>query len=276
MSSGLLFFISVVAGLVGALSGMGGGVVLIPVLTGCGIDIKRAIPVSVISMIVISNSAASSYVRRHLPNLKVSAFLEIFAVAGSLVGASITLISGRRLLFFLCGGIILSSWIMLWRQRKEIWTPDAAQDSFSHALLLEGSYYDYGEKKTIAYRGRRAYLGGPLMFGAGIISGLLGIGGSSLTVLIHDVVMGLPPKVSLTTSNLIIGVMALAGTSIYLEGGLIDPKLVIPVILGAPLGAWVGSKLLVGFTNRVAHLIFLSILIVLGVEMIIHGIMGIQ
>ena len=275
MSCGLLFFVSIAAGLVGALSGMGGGVVLIPVLTACGVDIKRAIPLSIISMIVISNSASASYVRRHLPNLRVSAFLEIFAIIGSLTGASITLISGRRLLFFLCGGIILSSWVILWRQRQEIWKPLTEQDAMSRTLSLEGSYYDYGEKKTIAYRAHRPYVGGPLMFGAGMVSGLLGIGGSAFTVLIHDLVMRLPPKVSLTTSNLIIGAMALAGVSIYLEAGLIDPRLVVPVILGAPLGAWAGSKLLVNFTNRVVHIIFLSILVVLGIEMIMHGIRGV-
>ena len=276
MSEGLLFFVSIVAGLIGALSGMGGGVILIPVLTACGVDIKRAIPLSVISMIVISNSAASGYVRRHLPNLKVSAFLELFAILGSVAGASIAVVANRRPLFFLSGGILLSSCMILWKQRREMWKVTPDQDAFSHQLGFEGSYYDYGEKKTIAYRGHHAYLGGPLIFGAGVLSGLLGMGGSALTVLIQDMVMGLPPKVSLTTSNLIIGVMALAGASVYLEAGLIEPRLLVPVILGAPVGALIGSKLLVDFTNRFARLVFLSVLMLLGLEMILHGIRGIQ
>jgi len=275
MSVEVLFFISMIAGLVGAMSGMGGGVILIPVLTSYGVDIKRAIPLSIISMIVISNSAASGYVRRHIPNLKASAFLEIFAVFGSLLGASITVASGRRPLFFLCGGIILSSCVILWKQRKEVWKPVIHQDTFSGWLDLEGSYYDHGEKKTIAYRGQRASLGGPLMFGAGLVSGWLGVGGSALAVLIHDLVMGLPPKVSLTTSNLIIGVMALAGVSVYLEAGLIDPTLVVPVILGAPLGAFIGAKLFMSLTNRVVRFVFLTVLMVLGIEMIVHGVRGI-
>lgn len=275
MSSGLLFLISIFAGLVGAVSGMGGGVVLIPVLTACDVDIKRAIPLSILSMIVISNSAAASYVRRHLPNLKVTTFLEIFAILGALVGASITVVLERRPLFFLCGGILLSSWMILWKQRKETWKALPSQETVSHWLSLEGSYYDYGEKRTIAYEGHRAHLSGPLTFGAGLISGLLGMGGSAMIVLIHDMVMGLPPKVSLTTSNLIIGVMALAGASVYLEAGLIDPKLVVPILLGTPVGALIGSKLFVGFTNRFARLIFLCVLMVLGLEMIVHGIRGI-
>ncbi len=275
MSFHVLFLVSIVAGFVGAMSGMGGGVILIPVLTLFGMDIKYAIAVSIVSVIATSSGSASAYVRDHITNLKVGMFLEMFTIVGALAGAAITLVSGRRILFILFGIVLLSSWFALFRQRNEGLRQEAHQDIFSRWLELQGSYYDRSVRKTIVYQGARAYLGGPLMFGAGLIAGLLGIGAGALKVLIHDLVMGLPPKVSTTTSNLIIGVTALAGTSVYLAAGMIDPGLAAPVILGVVLGAFMGTRLLVRLTNQAVRRIFLGVLLVLGVEMILRGIWGV-
>ena len=272
MSFHVLFLVSVVAGFVGAMSGMGGGVVLIPVLTFLGMDIKHAIAVSIVSVIATSSGSASAYVRDRITNLKVGMFLEMFTIVGALAGAAITLVSGRRILFILFGIVLLSSWVALFRQRSEGWLPASHQDIFSCWLELQGSYYDRSVQQTIAYRGVRAYLGGPFMFGAGLIAGLLGIGAGALKVLIHDLVMGLPPKVSTTTSNLIIGVTALAGTSVYLAAGMIDPGLAAPIILGVVFGAFMGTRLLVRLTNQTVRHIFLGVLLVLGFEMMIRGI----
>jgi hypothetical protein len=265
--------VSIVAGFIGSMSGMGGGVILIPVLTFFGMDIKHAIAVSIVSVIATSSGSASAYVRDRLTNLKVGMFLEMFTIVGALAGAAITLVSGRRFLFILFGVVLLSSWIALFRQRNEGWRP-AAQDVFSHWLELEGSYYDRSVRQVIVYHGARAYLGGPLMFGAGLIAGLLGIGAGALKVLIHDLVTGLPPKVSTTTSNLIIGVTALAGTSVYLAAGMIDPGLAAPVILGVVFGAFMGTRLLVRLTNQTVRNIFLAVLLILGFEMILRGVWG--
>jgi uncharacterized membrane protein YfcA len=274
VSLGLLLFVSAVAGMVGAMSGMGGGVVLIPVLTLLGLDIKHAIAVSIVSVIATSSGSASAYVRDHITNLKVGMFLEMFTMVGALVGASITVASGQRILFLLFGIVLLASWATLWFQRRERWTPVARQDPFSRWLELEGRYYDASVGRTIEYRATRAYLGGPLMFGAGMIAGLLGIGAGALKVLIHDLVMGLPPKVSTTTSNLIIGVTALAGTSVYLAAGLIDPGLAAPIILGVTAGAFLGTRILVRLTNETVRSVFLCVLGVLGVEMMLRGLRG--
>ncbi len=270
----LLFPVSVLAGFVGAMSGMGGGVILIPVLTLLGMDIKHAIAVSIVSVIATSSGSASAYVRDRITNLKVGMFLEMFTIVGALAGAAITLISGRRVLFILFGIVLLSSWAVLFRQRHEGWRPAARQDPFSRWLELQGSYYDQSIRGTISYRGTRAYLGGLLMFVAGLIAGLLGIGAGALKVLIHDLVMGLPPKVSTTTSNLIIGVTALAGTSVYLAAGMISPGLAAPIILGVVLGATLGTRLLVRLTNQMVRRFFLAVLLILGVEMIIRGMVG--
>jgi uncharacterized protein len=269
-----LFLISIAAGFVGAMSGMGGGVVLIPALTLLGMNIKQAIAISIVSVIATSSGSASAYVRDHITNLKVGMFLEMFTILGALTGAALTLASGQSALFMAFGVVLLGSWLALFFQRNEQWRPIGHQDAVSRWLELEGSYYDQPTRQTIEYRGRRAYFGGPLMFGAGLIAGLLGIGAGALKVLIHDLVMGLPPKVSTTTSNLIIGVTALAGTSVYLAAGLIDPGLAAPVILGILLGAYLGTKLLVRLTNTAVRRFFLVVLLVLGVEMLVRGIRG--
>lgn len=271
MSVPLLFFVSIAAGFIGAMSGMGGGVVLIPTLTLLGIDIKHAIAISIVSVIATSSGSASAYVRDRITNLKIGMFLEMFTILGALVGAAITIVSSPQPLYILFGVVLLSSWLALFLQRHEGWRPVAHQDKFSQWLELEGSYHDQAIGETIHYRGARAYFGGPLMFGAGLIAGLLGIGAGALKVLIHDLVMGLPPKVSTTTSNLIIGVTALAGTSVYLAAGLIDPGLAAPVIVGIVVGAFIGTRTLVRLTNQMVRYFFLVVLGILGLEMLLRG-----
>jgi uncharacterized membrane protein YfcA len=268
-----LVLVSIAAGFVGAMSGMGGGVVLIPAMTLAGMDIKQAIAISIVSVIATSSGSASAYVRDRITNLKVGMFLEMFTILGALAGAALTLVSGQSVLFIAFGIVLLVSWLALFVQRHQPWHPAEHQDAFSRWLELEGSYYDQPTRQTIHYRGVRAYFGGPLMFAAGLIAGMLGIGAGALKVLIHDLVMGLPPKVSTTTSNLIIGVTALAGTSVYLAAGVIDPGRVAPVMLGILLGAYLGTKVLVRLTNKAVRRFFLAVLLVLGIEMLVRGIL---
>ena len=274
MSFELLLLVAFVAGVVGAMSGMGGGVVLIPVLTWLGMDIKRAIAVSIVSVIATSSGAASAYVRDHITNLRVGMFLEMFTMLGALLGASITVAVGHQALELLFGVVLLASWGALWVQRHGQVAPEGPQDRFSAWLGLQGRYFDQALGHEVRYRARRAYLGAPMMFGAGVISGLLGIGAGALKVLIHDLVMGLPPKVSTTTSNLIIGVTALAGTSVYLANGLIAPALAAPVILGITSGAFIGTRILVRLRNETVRRVFLVVLLVLAVEMLLRGLRG--
>jgi uncharacterized protein len=270
----LLFPVSILAGFIGAMAGMGGGVLLIPALTILGIDIKHAIAISILSVIATSSGSASAYVRDHITNLKVGMFLEMFTIGGALAGAAITLVASSRPLYILFGCVLLGSWIALLVSAKHQSRHAGPQDRISRWLELEGCYYDLAAGRTINYRAHRAYLGAPLMFCAGVIAGLLGIGAGAVKVLIHDLVMGLPPKVSTTTSNLIIGVTALAGTSVYLTHGLIDPGLAAPVVLGVVVGAFLGTRLLVRLSNQSVRKFFLVVLIGLAVEMIVRGIRG--
>ena len=256
------------------MSGMGGGVVLIPALTLMGIDIKHAIAVSILSIIATSSGSASAYVRDHITNLKVGMFLEMFTIVGAMAGASITLVSSPQPLYIAFAVVLLSSWLALLVAGHQTWHA-VKQDSFTRWLELEGSYPDQALGEEVHYKARRAYFGAPAMFGAGMIAGLLGIGAGAVKVLIHDLIMGLPPKVSTTTSNLIIGVTALAGTSVYLVAGLINPGLAAPVILGVVLGAFLGTRLLVRLTNQAVRRFFLIVLLILAVEMAIRGIRGV-
>ena len=267
----LLFAVSIVAGFIGAMSGMGGGIVLIPVLTLFGLDIKHAIAISMVSVIATSSGAASAYVREHITNLKVGMFLEMFTILGAIVGASVTLVSGDRLLFIAFGAVLLLSWGTLFLRPHDEQGYLHVQDKFSRWLELQGSYFDHAQGEIIEYRGRRAYLGGPMMFGAGFIAGLLGIGAGALKVLTLDLAMGLPAKVSTTTSNLIIGVTALAGTSVFLAAGLINPGITAIVVLGVVAGAFLGTRVLKWMTNLAVRRLFLVVLLILGVEMLLRG-----
>jgi uncharacterized protein len=266
-----VFLISIAAGFVGAMSGMGGGIILIPALTLLGMDIKHSIAVSIISVIATSSGSASAYVRDRITNLKLGMFLEMFTILGAILGAAITLATGQQLLYFLFGIVLLVSWLALFAQRRFKPKTDVHQDRFSHWLELSGSYYDQASQETIAYKAVRAYFGAALMFVAGLVAGLLGIGAGALKVVIIDLLMGLPPKVSTTTSNLIIGVTALAGASVYLAAGLVDPGLIAPVILGVITGAFIGTRVLVRVSNQVVRNMFLVVLVVLGTEMILRG-----
>ncbi len=275
MSQGWLFVVSIVAGGVGALSGMGGGVILIPVLTLCGIDIKHAIALSVLSVVVISNSATPYYLRHHMPNLKVSGFLELYALIGAAIGSLGALAAPQRLLFVLCGSAFLISSAVLWRQGLGPWSKPrrlvVEQAAPAPQQSWQGSYYDEAEGHTLAYHGSHGAVAGPMMFVAAMAAGLLGIGSGAMTTLINTLVIGLPQKVSLTTTSLIIGVMALASAQVYLEAGFFDFHHLVPMIPGVMLGALIGSRLMVKLRNRTIQRMFVCVLVGLGIELLVRG-----
>ncbi len=270
----LVLIISVVAGFFGAMTGLGGGTIVVPVLTYLGVDIKLAIAASMVSVIATSCSAAAVYVRQGMVNLKVGMFLEMFTIVGAVIGASITLISGQQALYIAFGAVLLIAGISLFIKHR--FSPGLGkkenQDRFTRWLGLDGSYDDRAEKRRIDYYPSRAALGGPLMGVAGMISGLLGIGAGAFKVLVQDLAMGLPTKVSTSTSNMIIGVTALAGSSVYLSAGLVDPNLAVPVIIGVVIGAFSGTALLTRTTNQNVRRYFIVIVVLIGIDMILRGV----
>ncbi len=273
VSFDIVFLIAVVAGFFGALTGLGGGTVIVPALTFLGVDIKLAIAASMVSVIATSCSSAAVYVRQGLVNLKVGMFLEMFTVVGAVIGASITLVSGRQYLFIVFGAVLIVAGISLIVKQRLSPKPATRdrQDRLSRWLEIADTYDDRAEGRRITYYPTRAGPGGALMLIAGMIAGLLGIGAGAFKVMVQDLAMGLPTKVSTSTSNMIIGVTALAGTSVYLAAGLVEPDLAVPVILGVVAGAFLGTVVLVRITNETIRSYFIPVVILIGIGMILQG-----
>lgn len=268
----VILAVSLVAGVIGAMTGQGGGILLVPFLTLImHVDVKTAVAASIVSVIATSSGSASAYVKDRLSNIKVGMYLEMFTILGALVGAAITLRSGGRIIYLVFGLVLLASFVALLLKPEMGETGNMKQDRLSAFLELEGEYYDQAADKVVTYKGTRAGFGGILMFGAGVIAGMLGIGAGALKVLIHDLVMELPPKVSTTTSNFIIGVTALAGASAYLAAGLIKPQIAVPVILGVTVGSRAGTRFLVRLSNSAVRKFFMVVLSILGTEMVLRG-----
>jgi uncharacterized membrane protein YfcA len=261
----------VAAGLLGSLTGLGGGVVIIPLLTLVfGVDIHYALGASLISVIATSSGAASAYVREGYSNIRIAMFLEVATTIGAIVGASLTTRLPPATIAVIFGGVLILSSYLTSRQHED--KADGAPDSLTARLRMDGSYPTAeGEK---AYHARNAAGGFGLMLVAGGLSGLLGIGSGALKVLAMDQIMCLPFKVSTTTSNFMIGVTAAASAGIYLGNGYVQPALVMPVMLGVLPGSMLGSRILRKWAVRPLRLIFTLTILALGIEMIYNGATG--
>jgi uncharacterized membrane protein YfcA len=270
--------ISVLAGLIGSLVGIGGGILVVPVLTLLfGVPIQYAIGASIVSVIATSSGSASAYVRDRITNLRVGMFLEIATTSGAIIGAVLTLFlvhSGLSWIVYTVFGIVLiySGYDILKRRNKSDTVVNQTPDKLSNYLNLKGSYYDSALKKEIVYAATRVPAGMGIMFCAGMLSGLLGIGSGALKVLGMDTMMKLPFKVSTTTSNFMIGVTAAASTGIFFIGGYVNPILAAPVAIGVVIGSFFGTKVLVRTRPSSLRLLFVAVLAVLGIEMIRNGI----
>lgn len=268
----LVWAVSVVAGFLGALTGLGGGVVVIPLLTlAFGVDIHYAIGAALVSVIATSSGAAAAYVREGFSNIRVGMFLEIATTAGALVGAALVLHLRVSVIAIIFGVVLLYSAyssIVPAPHDKE----DPPPDRLATRLRMDSTYPADGRLQPYHVRG--VPLGSALMFVAGILSGLLGIGSGAVKVLAMDKAMKLPFKVSTTTSNFMIGVTAAAGAGVYLSRGYIDPGLSMPVMLGVLAGSLVGARLLAGAKVRILRIIFSSVIALLGIQMIYKGLSG--
>jgi len=269
----VLFFCCVAAGLVGALTGLGGGVILVPVLVlAFGCDIHYAAGASLISVIATSSGAAAAYLRDGYSNMRVAMFLELATTCGAMVGAYLSGRLNSNVISVLFGLILIYSAFSAYFKKDDV-SHATVRDKLSQILKLEGSYPGDGGK-LIAYYAGRVAPGFALMFVAGAISGLLGIGSGAMKVLAMDQIMGLPLKVSTTTSNLMIGVTAAASSGIYFKRGSIDALLAAPVVLGVVAGSIAGARILPRLKTAVLRKIFALILLVVAVEMIIKGFGG--
>jgi uncharacterized membrane protein YfcA len=262
---------AVFAGFIGSLVGLGGAVILTPVLTFLGLDIRIAIAASMVAIIATSSGSASSYVKDGLSNIRAAFYLEMFTAVGAMVGAVITSrISPVYLYFFFAAFLGTSFYGIFGRRNREL--PEVKQDGLARWLNLEGSYYDKPAKKEIHYKLTRPAAAGPGMFVAGVAAGMLGIGAGGFKVSIHELVMGMPSKVSTATSNFIIGMTALAGASVYFSSGLLYLNLAATLGIGTTVGATLGARVLPRLRNQSVKSLFLLVLVVLIVEMLYKGV----
>ena len=261
------------AGFLGSLTGLGGGFIVTPVLTILfGADIRYAIGASLVSIIATSSGAAAAYVREGFTNLRVGMLLEVATVTGALVGASLVAVFPARLLTVVFGSVLLISAYLTTRPRAEHLTADAPPDNLASRLRLDSEYPTPAGPQR--YRTRHVPGAFALMWVAGVLSGLLGIGSGAVKVLAMDQVMYLPFKVSTATSNFMIGVTAAASAGIYLRHGYVDPGLAMPVMLGVLAGSMVGARLLFGTPTRRLRVLFAAVIVAIGLDMIYHGAFG--
>ncbi|MGC4054240.1 MAG: sulfite exporter TauE/SafE family protein [Paludibaculum sp.] len=267
-----VFLISISAGLIGALTGLGGGIVVTPALTLLlGVDLRYAIGASLVSVIATSSGAAAAYVRDGLSNIRIAMFLEIATTAGAICGALLAGKTPTQALALLFGAVLLhSAWQVVRIQGDH--ASSSTPDSFSARLRLGGVYQ--AKEGAIHYEVGRARLGFGMMYIAGALSGLLGIGSGALKVIAMDRIMGIPFKVSTATSSFMIGVTAVASAAIYLKRGYIQPVIALPVMLGVLSGSLLGARLLPRLPVLTLRRIFAVVVAGIALEMIRSAVAG--
>jgi hypothetical protein len=263
---------ALLAGFLGSLTGLGGGVIVTPVLTlFLGVDLRYAIGASLVSVIATSSGAAAAYLRDGFSNIRIGMFLEIATTSGALFGAFLGTHIPARYLSILFGVILLQA---AWQTSHEPKRSEAPlpPDPLAKRLRLNGVYRTDGTLQY--YEAHRVKTGFGLMLGAGTISGLLGIGSGSLKVIAMDQAMQLPFKVSTATSNFMIGVTAAASASVYLSRGYIDPAIAMPVMLGVLAGSMIGARYLARLSVPLLRKVFATVVGLIAVEMIVNGVSG--
>jgi uncharacterized protein len=268
----LIFLIAALAGFLGSLTGLGGGVVIIPALTLLfHVDIHYAIGASLVSVIATSSGAAAAYVKEGYSNIRIGMFLEIATVTGALLGAVVATIVAPSAIAVIFGLVLIYSAIQSARPRHEH-PLDKQPDKLATRLRMNSTYPTPDGKQP--YYVRRVFGGLGVMFGAGSLSGLLGIGSGAFKVLAMDQIMLVPFKVSTTTSNFMIGVTAAASAGIYLNRGYIDPGLAMPVMLGVLGGSLLGARVLMGAKSKTLRMVFSAVIFILALQMIYKGLIG--
>ncbi|MDR1877632.1 MAG: sulfite exporter TauE/SafE family protein, partial [Flavobacteriaceae bacterium] len=264
------FLGAILAGTLGSLTGLGGGVVIIPLLTlGFGVDIKYAIGTALITSIATSSGAAAAYIKEGMTNIRIGMFLEIATTAGAVAGALVAVFLPTSAIYIILGVTLIFSSVMIVRKKKVTVDYTAPGSKLATTLKLNGTYpAPNGIQK---YNVQNVTAGFSLMTLAGMLSGILGIGSGTLKVLAMDTTMKIPFKVSTTTSNFMVGVTAAASAVIYFQRGQIDPFLAMPVVAGVLLGAFLGAKILMVINVDLLRKIFSFAIAILAIQLIYRG-----
>jgi uncharacterized membrane protein YfcA len=262
---------SIAAGLLGSLTGLGGGVVIVPMLTlAFGVDIHYAIGASLVSVIATSSGAAATYVKEGFSNIRIGMFLEMATTIGALFGALVATVMPGDAVGVIFGLVLIHSAYLSFRPGRSV--RPGAPDALAARLRMDGAYP--GPDGPIPYHVNAVPTGFGLMLVAGTLSGLLGIGSGAVKVLAMDRAMHIPFKVSTTTSNFMIGVTAAASAGVYLNRGYIDPVVSMPVMLGVLAGSMLGARILMAVKTRRLRLVFGFVILALGIEMIYSALAG--
>ena len=268
----LTFVGSLGAGLLGAMLGLGGGIIIIPLLTLLlGVDIHYAVGASIVSVIATSSGAAATYVRDRITNLRVGMFLEMGTTVGAISGAYLASVLTGKVLYLIFGVVMAYSGLMMFRKRSSELPEQVPASALATSLRMHASYFDPALGTQVPYRVAGVIPALGLMYVAGVVSGLLGIGSGALKVPAMDLAMHLPIKVSSATSNFMIGVTAAASAGIYFLRGDIQPIIAAPVAIGVLVGAMLGTRLLTRLRGTVIRQVFVLVLAVICAEMLGRG-----
>lgn len=267
-----ILLISVFAGVVGSLLGLGGGIIVTPALTLIfGIDIQYAIGASIISVIATSSGSAIAYIKDGITNLRVGMFLEIATTIGAITGAFVSGLLSATALYIIFGLLLLYSAFNMIKKVGSEFLTNVKPDPLATKLNLHDSYYDKSLRQTVDYQVANVPAGFGVMYGAGIASGLLGIGSGAFKVMALDVFMKMPLKVSSATSNLMMGVTAAASATVYLFQGDIQPAIAAPVAIGVLVGATLGTRIMQRLKSKVIRIIFIPVILYVAFQMILEG-----
>ncbi len=270
----LLLVMGIAAGCLGAILGIGGGMIITPVLTiMMGLDIKYAIGASIISVIATSSGSTIAYLKDDMLNLRVAMFLEIATTVGAIMGALLVGVFSSTFLYILFGFFLLYSTYNMIRKLMDkkgesIYTGD---DKIVAKLNLASTYYDKAEQKQVDYSMKNVPGGFIMMWAAGLASGLLGIGSGAFKVIAMDTIMKMPLKPSSATSNLMMGVTAAASATVYFFNGSIRPDIAGPLAIGVLIGALIGARVMQVLKPRIIRMIFVPIILYMGVQMVLKG-----
>jgi uncharacterized protein len=269
----IIFLGAMAGGFVGSLAGIGGGIIVTPLLTVfLGVDIHYAIGASLIAVIATSSGAAATYVKEGYTNIRIGMFLEVATVFGALLGAFLATVLHASTIAVIFGIMLLFSASQSGMAREDDAQDKRPVDPLTARLAMDSSYPARDGMKK--YRVHSAPLGFCVMFIAGVFSGLLGIGAGVLKVLAMDRAMKIPFKVSTTTSNFMMGVTAAASAGIYLNRGYIEPVIVMPVVLGVLIGATFGTRKLFAARTKSLRLLFFLLVVFMAIQMIYKGLSG--
>lgn len=270
----LMLGVGIFAGIMGSILGIGGGIIVTPIVTlAMGLDIKYAIGASIIAVIATSSGSTIAFLKDDVLNLRVAMFLEIATTIGAIIGALLTGAFEPMILYILFGSLLVfSSWNMYRKMRsgQEV-LQQVHADKWAEKFNLNSSYYDKNTKQQVDYQVENVPGGFLIMLGAGLASGMLGIGSGAFKVMAMDGAMKMPLKPSSATSNLMMGVTAAASATVYFFNGSIRPDLAVPLALGILGGSTIGTRIMQILPSKLIRLIFIPILLYLGLQMILKG-----